>query len=201
MIFKSFLLVGSSCVFYALLSFAFGLLGSSTARAEVPATSVSLNAPTPFDRGPAQLEEEVSAEQRKQDYVTVKIMNYTDRPLNYQLARSSGPAWTKTYTLPPRQSHSFSADDILRPSTIRTLNAFGKPGYAFIRFPVADGYEMFKILTNNSYAYVVNENGYGDLVEPTGAKPTARIQPGKERAMLESLEAHHAFVQTTPGAP
>jgi hypothetical protein len=147
----------------------------------------------PPGREPANLEEDKAERERQEQMRTVSIMNYSARPLNYWLSRTSGRTWTQPYTLPSKTIHRFMADDIKEPSVFRTLNVFGKPGYIFVRFRAAGGWSVYKILTNSSYAYVENDNGNGELVDPATAQPLARVKAGDERKMLQLLDANHCF--------
>jgi len=155
----------------------------------------------PLDRQPANLEEEKAEREREVQARTVSIMNYTAKPFRYELSRVSGRTWTHEYTLPSKTIHRFTADNIKDPSVFRTLNLFGKPGYIFMRFRVVGGWEVYKILTNSSYAYVENENDYGELVDPSTAQPLARVKAGNEKKMLQLLDANHCFVEFEADEP
>ena len=162
---------------------------------KVPSQASPSDLPPGRDAAPANLDEDKAERERQEQLRTVSIMNYTAKPFHYELSRTSGRTWTHEYTLPSKTIHRYTADDIHDPSVFRTLNLFGKAGYIFMRFRVAGGWEIYKILTNASYAYVENENGYGELVDPSTAQPLARVKAGNERKMLQLLDANHCFVE------
>ena len=89
--------------------------------------------------------------------------------------------------------HTFTADRLNQRSIIRTLNVFSNPGYLFIRFPVPDGFEVFKILTGNNYVYMVNANGYGELFE--GLEMSPDLEPRQEpRLSTLRARANHCLL-------
>jgi hypothetical protein len=192
------------CGFFLLIAFA--SMASQSAYADeaasnprlamkVPSQDSPSDLPPSRDAAPANLEEDKAERERQEQLRTVSIMNYTARPVGYRLSRTSGRTWTHLYTLPGKTIHRFTADNIEDPSVVRTLNLFGKSGYVFICFRVANGWDVFKILTNSSYAYVENSNGHGELVDPSTAKPLARVPAGDEEKIIKLLEANHCFIE------
>jgi hypothetical protein len=132
----------------------------------------------------------------------VRIMNFSREPLRYQISRTSGKTWTEFYTLPSGKLHQFSADPRGEPSIVRTMNGSSTPGYLFIRFPVPGGFESFKLLGNNAYGYVINTNGYGEVVEPNLAgQPTPRVPRGAQQMQLFQLYANHCYFDQQPDQP
>ncbi|HEY5313928.1 MAG TPA: hypothetical protein VIK18_15470 [Pirellulales bacterium] len=132
----------------------------------------------------------------------VKIMNFSREPMRYQISRTSGKTWTDFYTLPSGKLHQFNADPRGAPSIIRTLNGSGSPGYVFIRYPVPGGFESFKLLGGNAYGYVINANGYGEIVEPNLAgQPTPRVPRGAQELQLFQLYANHCYFDKQPDQP
>jgi hypothetical protein len=142
---------------------------------------------------PVNLEVDNDEQARLLKARSVTIMNYTAKPFSYQISRSSGAPWTHEYTLASKMKHTFTATEARNPYFSRSLLSLGKPGHVFIRFRVTNGWEEFKVLTNSSYAYVENENGYGELVDPTVTHPMARIKAGEEQKFLSLLQANHCF--------
>jgi hypothetical protein len=174
---------------------------ASSPRVAMKVPSQASPSDLPPGREPANLNEDKAERERQEALITVSIMNYTADPFEYELSRTSGKTWTSPYSLPTRTIHRFRATDIKEPSVFRTLNLFGKSGYIFIRFRTAGGWQIYKILTNSSYAYVENSNGYGELVDPSTAQPLARVPAGNERKMLQLLQSNHCFVEFEADEP
>ncbi|HEX3656140.1 MAG TPA: hypothetical protein VHV55_10050 [Pirellulales bacterium] len=132
----------------------------------------------------------------------VKIMNFSRETMRYQISRTSGKTWTDFYSLPSGKLHQFNADPRSESSIVRTLNGSSTPGYVFIRYPVPGGFESFKLLGNNAYGYVINANGYGEIVEPNLAgQPVPRVARGAQELQLFQLYANHCYFDRQPDQP
>jgi hypothetical protein len=174
------------------------LAASAAAQAEIARVqNTSLSTTRQIVPGEPQLPQPVNPS--AQPAAQVKIVNWSKQTFNYQVSRTSGPTWTSSYSLPDSMMHTFTADPLNQRSIIRTLNVFSNPGYLFIRFSVPNGFEVFKILTGNSYVYMVNANGYGELFEGTGSMPGPRTPAGAQAQALFELGANHAYYANEPG--
>lgn len=132
----------------------------------------------------------------------VRIMNYSSQPLRYQISRTSGKTWTHYYTLASGMMNQFNPDTRDQGSIIRTLNGSGSPGYVFIRYAVPGGFQSFKLLGNNAYGFVINSNGYGEIVEPNLAgRPIPRVPRGAQALQLFQLYANHCYFDRQPDEP
>jgi hypothetical protein len=142
------------------------------------------------------------AQQRDTYDFPVRIMNFSRETMRYQISRTSGKTWTDFYALPSGMLHQFNADPRSQPSIVRTLNGSSTPGYVFIRYPVPGGFESFKLLGNNAYGYVINANGYGEIVEPNLAgQPMPRVARGAQELQLFQLYANHCYFDRQPDQP
>lgn len=143
-------------------------------------------------RAPAELAEPLPEAAKD---VRVRLENRSARPLTYQIGRPRGQVWSRSYTLAAGQAHEFKV-------AVTGANAWvlptshGAPGL-MVRFPQSGGWMMHKLTPslaseNKAYAYVVNANGFGELVEARG-EVIPLTSPGGEKERIAQLQANHCF--------
>src|SRR5207244_1912437 len=121
---------------------------------------------------------------------SIRIENQTSKPFTYQVGRTSGPMWSQSYTLPPGMAHIFTASTAGTRPAAMTLDA-ARARYLIVRFPVPGGTVTYRLTASKSsttqtdmkaFAYVLNESGLGDLVEPPTLTGVAKsnVPVGKE---------------------
>jgi hypothetical protein len=188
-----------AAVGFAISSFAVSAQAARRTSGKVVAKPVAHMVPTPVAPGGPDLKTPPTLSPQEIADRSIRISNPTGKPFTYQIARTSGPTWSKTYTVDPGTSHTFMASIDDPRKQIMTLDATGSR-YMMIRFPMADGWMIYKLTVNKTnepliktYAYTVNANGFGDLFEPRPDGTTIPLPPGKENQRLLQLYRAHSF--------
>lgn len=107
------------------------------------------------------------------------IWNLTDRPLRYQLRRSSGLSWTRFYELPPGQRTEYHAGAM---SYLLGLGPNTQPRYVIVRFEALGGFIQQR-LSARSIANPDVLMPFYFLIEDSSGERRLIQAPSRERAL------------------
>lgn len=117
--------------------------------------------------------------------LAIRIENWSDNTLRYQIGRATGPTWSQVFELEPEMAHQWGPVAPGENPALATLISRYTPGELFVRYPLYDGLHMQKLRTTN----------------PRSADPAARRRAVRVFWYLEDRNGNGAlYVRPEPSA-